>query len=47
MSKVNLGLAWYGRTFGLEDTSCTGYNCDMKGGGAKGVCTGESECCGL
>ncbi|KAF8074509.1 hypothetical protein FPV67DRAFT_584750 [Lyophyllum atratum] len=42
MNKVNLGLAWYGRTFELEQSSCEGYNCDMKGGGTKGVCTGES-----
>jgi chitinase len=43
MNKVNLGLAWYGRTFELEERSCSGYGCDMKGGGKKGVCTGESE----
>ncbi|KAF5372023.1 hypothetical protein D9615_008091 [Tricholomella constricta] len=42
MNKVNLGLAWYGRTYELEDTSCSGYNCDMKGGGVKGVCSDES-----
>ncbi|KAF9464554.1 glycoside hydrolase [Collybia nuda] len=42
LKKVNLGLAWYGRTFKLEDKTCAGYNCDMSGGGTKGVCTGES-----
>ncbi|KAF5371971.1 hypothetical protein D9615_008102 [Tricholomella constricta] len=42
MNKVNLGLPWYGRTYELNDTSCAGYNCDMKGGGVKGLCSNES-----
>ncbi|EIW75802.1 glycoside hydrolase family 18 protein, partial [Coniophora puteana RWD-64-598 SS2] len=42
LSIVNLGLAWYGRTFHLSDTSCQGYNCTMVGGGAPGVCTAAS-----
>ncbi|KAJ7278491.1 glycoside hydrolase superfamily [Mycena rebaudengoi] len=37
---VNLGLAWYGRTFSVG--SCTGLGCPMSGGGAPGPCTGES-----
>ncbi|KAJ6534425.1 hypothetical protein DFH09DRAFT_1405431 [Mycena vulgaris] len=42
MSKVNLGLAWYGRTYHLSDASCKGYNCTMVGGGAAGACSGAS-----
>lgn len=26
---VNLGLAWYGRTYHLQDPTCTGYNCTV------------------
>ena len=42
LKKVNLGLAWYGRSYKLLDSTCTGYGCDMTGGGEKGKCTGES-----
>lgn len=42
LKNVNLGLAWYGRTYKLLDSTCTGYGCDMTGGGEKGKCTGES-----
>ncbi|KAJ3505091.1 hypothetical protein NLJ89_g7596 [Agrocybe chaxingu] len=42
LKQVNLGLAWYGRSYKLEDSTCAGYNCDMTGGGTKGECTGES-----
>ncbi|KAJ3515636.1 hypothetical protein NLJ89_g1634 [Agrocybe chaxingu] len=42
MNQVNLGLAWYGRTYKLLDSTCTGYGCDMTGGGNVGRCTGES-----
>ncbi|TFK69200.1 glycoside hydrolase [Pluteus cervinus] len=40
LSKVNLGLAWYGRTYNVG--SCKGMGCKMTGGGAPGSCTGES-----
>lgn len=43
LKKVNLGLAWYGRSYKLKDPDCKGYGCDMSGGGAKGKCTGESK----
>ncbi|KAG6886456.1 hypothetical protein C0995_007628, partial [Termitomyces sp. Mi166 len=36
---VNLGLAYYARTYQLADASCKGYNCTMIGGGAAGPCT--------
>ncbi|KAF5382647.1 hypothetical protein D9615_002709 [Tricholomella constricta] len=42
LSKVNLGLAWYGRTYRLSDKTCVGYNCTMLGGGTPGRCTGAS-----
>ncbi|KAJ8078102.1 hypothetical protein PM082_000308 [Marasmius tenuissimus] len=42
LKKINIGLAWYGRTYKLQDSTCTGYGCDMTGGGTKGKCTGES-----
>ncbi|KAJ6514056.1 hypothetical protein DFH09DRAFT_1433054 [Mycena vulgaris] len=42
MSKVNVGLAWYGRTYHVSDASCKGYNCTMVGGGAAGTCSGAS-----
>ncbi|KAI3272712.1 CAZyme family GH18 [Penicillium roqueforti] len=35
-SKVNLGLAFYGRTFELEDPSCFQPGCRFSGAGAKG-----------
>ncbi|KAF9457380.1 glycoside hydrolase superfamily [Collybia nuda] len=40
LGKVNLGLAWYGRTFAVG--SCNGLGCKMSGGGSPGPCTGES-----
>jgi len=43
LKKVNLGLAWYGRSFKLHDPTCSGYGCDMTGGGSPGECTGESQ----
>ncbi|KAF8194028.1 glycoside hydrolase superfamily [Mycena galopus ATCC 62051] len=36
---VNLGLAWYARTYHLAFSSCKGYNCTMTRGGAPGPCT--------
>ncbi|KAF9532730.1 glycoside hydrolase [Crepidotus variabilis] len=42
MSKVNLGLAWYGRTYRLVNPTCSGYNCAMNDGGAKGPCSGST-----
>lgn len=38
-SKVNLGLAFYGRSFELADPSCTTPGCLFKGPGAQGPCT--------
>lgn len=43
LEKINLGLAWYGRTYKLLDRSCAGYGCEMTGAGEKGVCTGEGR----
>ncbi|KAJ6622420.1 glycoside hydrolase superfamily [Mycena sp. CBHHK59/15] len=42
LSKVNLGLAWYGRTFHVKSSSCKGYKCTMTGGGTAGSCTQAS-----
>ncbi|KAJ6600740.1 hypothetical protein B0H10DRAFT_2230831 [Mycena sp. CBHHK59/15] len=43
LSKVNLGLAWYGRTYHLADAACKGYNCTVYDrGGAPGKCSGAS-----
>ncbi|KAF7339160.1 Glycoside hydrolase [Mycena venus] len=36
---VNLGMAYYGRTFQVASSSCVGYNCTMTGGGSPGSCT--------
>ncbi|KAJ3208520.1 hypothetical protein HDU67_006691 [Dinochytrium kinnereticum] len=47
LSKINLGLAWYGRTYKLEDANCKGYGCKMTGGGAPGQCTEASGMLGL
>ncbi|KAF9888495.1 hypothetical protein FE257_008602 [Aspergillus nanangensis] len=41
-SKVNLGLAWYGRSFTLEDPDCAEPGCIFKEGGAPGKCTDSS-----
>jgi chitinase len=38
-SMVNLGLAFYGRSFELEDPSCREPGCPFKGPGAQGPCT--------
>ncbi|KAI9923857.1 hypothetical protein MW887_008162 [Aspergillus wentii] len=37
--KINLGLAFYGRTFELNSTSCDEAGCPFKGPGPKGECT--------
>ncbi|KAL4783534.1 hypothetical protein BJX76DRAFT_368377 [Aspergillus varians] len=37
--KVNMGLAFYARTFELEDKHCTKPGCKFKHGGKKGACT--------
>ncbi|KAJ7291631.1 hypothetical protein C8J57DRAFT_1113502 [Mycena rebaudengoi] len=42
LSKVNLGLAFYGRTYHLANPACKGYNCTMVAGGAAAPCTGTS-----
>ncbi|RXW23565.1 hypothetical protein EST38_g2319 [Candolleomyces aberdarensis] len=39
--KINLGLAWYGRTYAVG--GCKGTKCKMSGGGKPGPCTGESS----
>jgi len=41
-SKVNLGLAWYGRSFMLQDPNCTTPNgvCKFSDAGLPGPCTG-------
>ncbi|KAF7131458.1 hypothetical protein CNMCM5793_004683 [Aspergillus hiratsukae] len=38
-SKVNLGLAFYGRSFELKDPSCSTPGCPFKGPGVQGSCT--------
>jgi chitinase len=38
-SKINLGLAFYGRSFELKDPSCREPGCPFKGPGAQGPCT--------
>jgi chitinase len=37
--KINLGLAWYGRTYKLANPGCTEIGCPFKGPGAAGKCT--------
>lgn len=37
--KVNMGLAFYARTFQLEDKKCSKPGCKFKHGGKKGACT--------
>ncbi|KAB5588844.1 hypothetical protein CTheo_7709 [Ceratobasidium theobromae] len=39
MSKINLGLASYGRTYALADPNCNGYGCRMTGSGSPGECS--------
>lgn len=41
-NKVNLGLGFYGRSYTLEDASCSMPGCPFESGGDKGKCTGES-----
>lgn len=41
-SKIVLGTGFYGRTFALEDSSCTEPGCQFSGPGAKGPCTGTA-----
>lgn len=41
-NKVNLGLAFYSRTFQLADKDCWKPGCKFKGGGLKGACTKTS-----
>ncbi|KAI7970129.1 hypothetical protein EIK77_008356 [Talaromyces pinophilus] len=38
-SKVNMGLAFYGRSFTLSDTSCTGTGCPYLSAGDAGPCS--------
>lgn len=39
-SKINIGIAYYGRTYKLKDSSCGTMNqCQFKGPGAAGECT--------
>ncbi|OAG16142.1 glycoside hydrolase, partial [Alternaria alternata] len=37
--KVNMGLAYYGRSYKLADASCSKMGCAFKGPGAAGECT--------
>ncbi|KAL4962433.1 glycosyl hydrolases family 18-domain-containing protein [Aspergillus stella-maris] len=37
--KVNMGLAFYARTFELKDKKCNKPGCEFKHGGKKGACT--------
>ena len=41
-TKVILGLAFYGRSFTLEDTSCKTPGCPFASGGTPGQCTQTS-----
>ncbi|TFL04378.1 glycoside hydrolase [Pterulicium gracile] len=41
LSKVNLGMAWYGRTYNTG--GCKGMKCKFSSGGTAGKCTGESS----
>ncbi|KAF2280023.1 glycoside hydrolase [Westerdykella ornata] len=38
-AKVNLGLAYYGRTFTLADSGCSGVGCGFRSAGKAGKCT--------
>ncbi|KAJ3378012.1 hypothetical protein HDU84_008026 [Entophlyctis sp. JEL0112] len=40
-SKLNIGLGWYGRTYGIAGT-CSGYGCQVTGGGIPGTCSQAS-----
>lgn len=37
--KINLGLAYYGRSYTLKDHSCTKPGCPASGGGKPGKCS--------
>ncbi|KAI9094115.1 hypothetical protein DFS34DRAFT_253472 [Phlyctochytrium arcticum] len=39
LSQINVGLAFYGRTYRLTNPGCTGYGCDMTAGGTAGECS--------
>lgn len=39
---MNLGLAFYSRTFTLKDPSCNTPGCPFSGGGTQGACTKNS-----
>ncbi|KAJ5344046.1 CAZyme family GH18 [Penicillium brevicompactum] len=41
-SKIVLGIGFYGRSFTLKDSSCTGVGCPFTGGGQPGRCTDAS-----
>ncbi|KAI2463541.1 family 18 glycosyl hydrolase [Annulohypoxylon bovei var. microspora] len=41
-NKVNLGLGFYGRSYTLEDPSCTLPGCPFTSGGLAGACSGQS-----
>jgi chitinase len=38
-AKINLGMAFYGRTYKLSDPGCTTYGCGFKGAGSAGRCS--------
>ncbi|KAF5852879.1 hypothetical protein GGP41_008338 [Bipolaris sorokiniana] len=40
--KLNLGIGFYGRSYTLEDSSCTKPGCPFSAPGRAGSCTGES-----
>lgn len=41
-NKVNLGLGFYGRSYTLQDPSCTLPGCPFTSGGVAGSCSGQS-----
>jgi chitinase len=43
LEKINLGIAWYGRSYRLADPGCVGYGCRIVAGGSPGRCTGECK----
>ena len=46
-TKINLGLAYYGRGYTLTNTSCTGIGCPYSGPNRPGICTGSAGLLGL